>query len=325
MTASGVYYIWGEEEYLVEEEISRIVQQMADSAGDAPERVTVDADELDAAGLARALEFSPLFALNRVVIIRRPGWLEKSNRKSKKADDICRVLSDSLEQGEGQVIIITALENNASNPVVKFLTKKAHVIHCPHPDNKQLSQWISDEFKRRRRKVNPAALTLLSRSGLDMFFLQNLIEKLCLTADHDITEKDVQQQITVKQDINVFKLIDTLMSRDLSGAMRAYEQLLVQGEHPIYLLYMIGRQFFLLAQVKCHREQGLMLKQIADIMGQKEFTVRKMMDKCDKFTHGELKEVFALLLETDISFKTSSKNPDIIMELLLTGICFTKK
>lgn len=325
MTTSGVYYIWGEEEYLIEEKIRQIVEQMHDSTGAPPERITVDADELDAAGLARALEFSPLFALNRVVIIRRPGWLDKSNRKTKKADDISRVLTDSLEQGEGQIIIITARENNAGNPVTKLLTKKANVIHCPHPDSKQLSRWISDEFKRRHRKINSPALGLLSRSGLDMFYLQNLIEKLCLLSDRDITEKEVQQQFTAKQDINVFKLIDTLMSRDLSGAMKAYEQLLVQGEHPVYLLYMIGRQFFLLAQVKCHREQGMLLKQIADTMGQKEFTVRKMMDKCNKFSHEELQEVFALLLDTDISFKTSSKNPDIVMGLLLSGICSGKK
>jgi DNA polymerase III delta subunit len=69
----------------------------------------------------------------------------------------------------------------------------------------------------------------------------------------------------------------------------------------------------------------MLLKQIADTMGQKEFAIRKMMDKCNKFSHEELQKVFALLLETDISFKTSSKNPDIVMELLLSGICSGKK
>lgn len=325
MVATGAYYIWGEEEYLVEKEIMQIIQQMYDASGGEPERVSVDADELDAAGLARALEFSPLFALNRVVIIRRPGWLDKSNRKTKKIDDICRVLSDSFEQGEGQTIIITAIEHNAANPAVKLLDKKAQVIHCQHPDSKQLSRWISDEFKRRHRKASPSALALLSKSGLDMFYLQNLIEKLCLLTDHDVTEKEVQEQFILKQDINVFKLIDTLMNRDLSGTMRAYTQLLVQGEHPGLLFYMIVRQFSLLAQVKCHREKGLMANQIADITGQKEFSVRKMMDKSNKFTHEEFKEVFALLLEADISFKTSGKNPDIVMELLITGICSDKK
>jgi DNA polymerase-3 subunit delta len=324
MAESTVYYIWGEEEYLIEAEISRIVQELANSTGEPPERLSIDADELDGAGLARTLEFSPLFSMNRVVIIRRPNWLDKSNRKSKKTDDICRVLKDYL-YSEGQAIIITCLENNTANPIVKLLTQKANVIHCQKPDSKRLASWIKDEFKRCHRKVSPPAVALLARSGFDMFYLQHLIEKLCLLTDNEITEKEVQQQLTVKQEINVFKLIDTVMNRDLNGAMQAYEQLLVQGEHPIYLLYMIGRQFFLLAQVKCYREQGLQLKQIADTMGQKEFTVRKMMDKCNRFTHEELKEVFALLLDADISFKTSGKNPDIVMELLLAGICSHKK
>jgi DNA polymerase-3 subunit delta len=320
--ADNVYYIWGEEEYLIDEEIRSIIQQF--NNGEA-ERVPVDADELDAAGLARALEYSPLFALNRVVIIKRPGFLEKSNRKTKKNDEIRQVLADALSQGEGQIIIITALEHNASNPVVKWLEKTAKVINCQHPEQKQLAKWVSDQFEQRRRKINPAALALLTKSGLDMYYLQNLIDKLCLLSDHDITEKEVQEQFSVKQDINVFKLIDTLMNRDIKAAMRAYNQLLVQGEHQIYLLYMVVRQFALLAQVKCYTEKGFTAGQIASRTAQKDFTVRRMMDKCSKFTHEEMQRLFTLLMEADINFKTTGKKPDTVMELLLTEICLNKK
>lgn len=322
MAASGVYYIWGEEEYLVEQEVGKIIGQLQQTSGEELERVVVDADELDAMGLARALEFSPLFALNRVVIIRRPAWLGKSNRKNKKIDEVCQVLSDSWSQGEGQTIIITAAERNATNPVVKLLEREARVIHCQTLDSKQLSRWISDEFARRQRRVTQPAIALLVKSGLDMYYLQNLIEKLGLiVSDRDITEKDVQEQFTLRQDINVFKLIDSLMSRDLVGAMNAYRQLLVQGEHQVFMLYMIIRQFSIMAQVKCHKDNGLTTKQTAAITSQKEFVVRKMWGKCSQFTQEEIKDMFALFLEADISFKTTGKSPGIVMELLITKIC----
>lgn len=324
MAADKVYYIWGEEEYLVESELKNIVQQISIASGEEPEKVSVDADELDAFALAQVLEFSPLFAADRVVIIRRPGWLGKSYRKAKKIDDICRVLSDAIENNDQQTIIITSIERNASNPVAKLLEKKAKVIHCQRPEGKQLSNWISHEFTRWHHTATPGAVSMLTKSGLDMFYLQSLIEKLCLMTDNEVTDKEVQEQYTLKQDTNVFKLSDALINRDLRGAMKALDQLIVQGEHPVYLLYMLIRQFFLLAQVKYHCQNGLNASQIAGVTGQKEFAVRRMMDKSSRFTDGELRQAFKSLLEADVSFKTSSKNPDIIMELLLTDICVKK-
>lgn len=325
MSANAVYFIWGEEEYLIDEEIGKVIS-MAEQTGAEPEIVYVDADELDAMGLAQTLEFSPLFAMSRVVIIKKPFWLGKAGRKVKKMEEAIQVIKDYLAQDcAGQTLILTALERNASNPLIKLFDKQAQVINCKLAGTKDLADWVKEEFRKRNRKVNNAAINLLVKSGQDMYYLQNLIDKLSLIVDQrTIEEKDIEEQFNSKNAINIFKLTDALLSRNLQASLQAYYQLLTQGESPIFILYMLVRQFSILGRVKGCSEQGMGKKEIERLTGQKEFTIRKMMEKSGNFSREEIKYLFNRFLDTDVSFKTTGKDEKILMERLIIEICSKK-
>ncbi|MEN6460650.1 MAG: DNA polymerase III subunit delta, partial [Syntrophomonas sp.] len=198
-------------------------------------------------------------------------------------------------------------------------------IPCKLPDSKFLTGWITDEFKQCRREINPAAVNLLARSGQNMYYLKNMISKIGLIVNNrTINEADISDQLNTKHEINIFKLTDALLSRNLPFALQAYNQLLAQGEHPILLLNMIVHQFSILGKVKGYLEKGFSKKQIEEYTEQKEFVVRKMMEKSPNFSREELRQLFNRFLETDSGFKTSGKDERILTELLIVDIC-TKK
>lgn len=326
MSISDCYFIWGEEEYLIDQEINRILLEIEQQNGEEPEKISLDADELEAQGLAQTLEFSPLFSTSRVVVIKKPFWLAKSNRKMKKMEEAGQVIKDYLNQtGSGQTLILTFPERNASNSLVKFLDKRAQVINCKTPDSKYLANWITEEFKRCRREVNLAAVSLLAKSGQNMYYLKNTISKISLIVNNRvINETDVSDQLNTKHEINIFKLTDALLNRNLQSSLQAYNQLLTQGEHPILLLNMIARQFTILGKVKGYMEKGFSKKQIEEYTEQKEFVVRKMMEKCPSFSREDLRRLFYRFLETDYGFKTSGRDERILTELLIIDICAKK-
>lgn len=323
MNVSDCYFIWGEEEYLIDREIKQILSQIETETGEEPEKINLDADELGAQELAQTLEFSPMFSTGRVVAIKKPFWLAKSGRKIKKMEEARQVIKDYLNQtNTGQTLILTFPEHNASNPLVKYLDKRARVIPCKIPDPKFLTAWINEEFKQCRREVNLAAVNLLAKSGQNMYYLKNLIAKICLIINNRvINEADISDQLSIKNEINIFKLTDALLNRNLPMALKAYDQLLTQGEPPILLLNMIARQFSLLGKVKGYLEKGYSKKQIEEYTQQKEFVVRKMIEKSSNFTREELRRLFKQFLETDGGFKTSGKDENILMEMLIINIC----
>lgn len=323
MADNNVYYLWGGEVYLIDQKITEIIDEVWQAGGEEPEVVYVDADEISALELGQTLEFSPLFTLARVVIIKRPGWLAKSYRKLRKIDETLQVLQDYLQNdNHGQVLIITSAENNASNPITKLLVKNVQVINVKTLSPKELEAWCKSAIQQQNVRVAPAALNRMVGSGQDMYYLQNLIDKLSLIGSPaGIGAAEMEEQLDSKQEIKVFKLTDALMNRNLKGAMAAFYQLQEQGQHYLLLLHMITRQYLMLSKIKFYKETGCNAAKIAELTGQKDFIIKKMLEQATNFSRLEIRKIFTRLLEIDTSLKSESKDPQILMETLLVELC----
>ncbi len=69
---------------------------------------------------------------------------------------------------------------------------------------------------------------------------------------------------------------------------------------------------------------GYSSSKIAELTSQKDFVVKKVMEKSARFSKAEIRALLASLLATDISFKSEAKDPQILMETLLVEICSPK-
>jgi DNA polymerase-3 subunit delta len=319
---ANAYYLWGEESYLTDRKIKEIIAELVQESGDDPEIVLVDTDTMTALELGQTLDFSPLFALTRVVIIKRPLWLGKSTRKLRKTEESLQVLQDYFGRDNNQqVLILTSIEHNNSNPVARFLDQHTQVINIKTPSLKELEEWCNKEFSVRGIRVAPATLKRIANSGQNMYYLENLIEKLSLMGNQEINLKEVDEQLDSKEEIKLFKLTDALLNRSISASLTAFYQLQEQGEHHLLLLHMISRQFLTLSKIKFYQEMGFSRAKIVELSSQKDFVVKKMMEKSSRFSAQELRIIFRRLLETDRSFKQEGKDPRVLMEALLVELC----
>lgn len=323
MDEPGLYYLWGEEAYRIDEEIENIVQQWQARWGQEPEVVFIDSTELSPQQLMESLEFSPLFALQRIVVIKDPAFLGKTGRQTSRIRGFQEILESYMqEMPEGQILILTSSERNATNPLVKLVEKKGKVIPCPGLGEAELAKWIEHQFARQGRQAERNLVSSLVRSGQDMYYLKNLIDKLCLMVPTGtIPASCLEGQMETREEVKIFGLIDGLTARNPQKAILAYHRLRAQGEDNIPMLAMINRQFQTLALVKYHQEKGLSRGEIVQATGQKDYTVRKMMEVSRNYSWEALEKVFALLLETDAGMKSTGQDADLLMEMLLVGCC----
>lgn len=323
MAGPGIYYLWGEESYRIDEEIENIVQHWQSQWGQEPEVVLVDSAELTPQQLMESLEYSPLFALQRVVVIKRPAFLGKTGRQTSRIRDFQAVLESYIEAApDGQILILTSNEHHGSNPLVKLIEKKGKVVPCPPLGEAELSQWVKQCFTQQNRQAEPKLINRLVSSGQDMYYLKNLIDKLCLMVPTGIIPAScLEGQMETREEVKIFGLIDGLTARNPQKALLAFHRLRAQGEDNIPMLAMISRQFQTLAMVKYHQEKGLNRAEIAKATGQKDYTVRKMMEVTRNYSWEALEKIFALMLETDVGMKSTSQEPDLLMEMLLVSCC----
>lgn len=317
----NIVYIWGKEAYLVDEEIKKLISSAGSS--DEVEVEYLNVENLNGQELLQRLEFSPLFALQRVVVIKNPYWFDKVRRK-----EVLVEIVKALEEYAGnipkeQILIITSLENNASHPVANWLNKNARVIKCENPGKMYLIKWITDEFARRGQKVSEAAASLLAQSGQDMYYMLNLIEKIALFKGKNqvVTVEDLEEELESKEEIKVFKFTDAVLKKDKKEAFSAYYRLRQQGLSPIFILYMTIKQFVSLAKVKFYVEKGLSRREIEEKTGFKDFVITRMIGCSRNYTAEEIETVFNRFLEADLALKSSeSASEDVIMEILISEI-----
>lgn len=327
MNTNNVFLIWGQEQFLIDLEISKIISFFKTEAGEEIEIIRLDADELSPQELLANLEFSPLFAIRRILILKKPHWVEKSGRNTSKTEVYLQIIKDYLDMdNSGQVVIITAGELDASSKVVKLLKQYAQIVNVKTWDSEKIGKWIKEEFAARGRKINPEAANLLTGSGQDMYYILNLIDKVCLmNPENDIDRNIIENELESKEDIKIFKLTDALLNKNAPAALQAFYQLRLQGEHPVFCLYMITRQFLAMGKVKSLLESGKTRVQIEKVTGLRDFVVRRMAGYANSFSWSELKRLFEILLDVDIRLKSTGQDENIIMEALILEICRTKK
>ncbi|NLF44530.1 MAG: DNA polymerase III subunit delta [Syntrophomonadaceae bacterium] len=320
---NNLFLVWGQEPYLIEEHIRNLTEQINLEQGGEVETIALDADEISPMQLAEILEFSPLFSLARIIVIKRPFWLTKSKRKNSRIEETARVWANYLQRPpDQQFIIFTAEEYAPTNVVIKTLGKALQVVEGKSLGTAQLKKWLGDQFAAHGTKVDENVLSLLSSTGQDMYYLKNLIEKVCLIANgRKIVREDFDEDLIRIENTTVFKITDELFKRNARNAISNLQKYIEQDQPIPMALFMIVRQFINLGKVKYYREKGYTSKEIAEITKLREFQIRNMENNLNNFTDKELKEIFTACLQADIDIKSTGKDNLLVIETLLYEIC----
>jgi DNA polymerase III, delta subunit len=319
----ALYYIWGSDAFLIDEEIRSLIGQIRVESGEEPEILSLEADYLTPLQLLEALDYAPLFSVKRVLIIKRPVWLGKSRKKRSKTEEYLRALEAYLERpSRDQLVIISGEENPTSLGLEKKLGTGLKTLQIKQLEAADLAKWVQRQFEQRGRDIKPELARIVANSGQDMYYLLNFIEKLCLMAPGEpVQMKELEAELDSGEEIRVFKLSDALLRRDVRAAMNAFRQLLEQGESEILFLYIIVRQFIQMAKVKHYAGEGRDHKDIEALTGLKSWAVKTKKEQAHRFSWDEIAELFKAFLDADTRMKSTSQEDRMIMETLIVKIC----
>ena len=116
---------------------------------------------------------------------------------------------------------------------------------------------------------------------------------------------------------NIFELIDNVIHRRSSEALRIFYDLLKNNEEPIKILSLLVNQFRLILQVKELSGTGYGQQQIANTVKVHPFRVKLALQQAKLFTSDELANILLELAEADYQMKTGKKDKQLVLELFL--------
>jgi DNA polymerase-3 subunit delta len=206
---------------------------------------------------------------------------------------------------------------------------------------------------RGKRLSSGAWAALGQKTGFSLRESLGAIEKLItFSAEKAVIEAaDVEAVIGRTKEDTVFDLTGALTGRNLTAALRAFRDLLAQGDPPPKIIAkvmgMITREIRFLLHAKLLIASGRLkgfsanmdygrfqksvypsLKQGAgegeeqvDLVSQHPFVVYQFLKNAGRFTRSELAGYLEMLVRIDLALKSTGQEPRLLLERFLLAVC----
>lgn len=311
-----LYYIYGDEPYLVERGVKRLLARAVSPDFREFNMTVYYGGEAKGEEIAEAAQTLPMFADRRVVLVRKSGAL------SAAALDC---LSGYIQNPSPSTCLI--FQGEKIDQRKKFfldLKKNGRLVEYKRLYENQLAPFIRDEAASQGKRVETAAVEMLA------YFVGNNLQELAAQMEKVATYVGERETIRV-DDIraiasdtkvdSVFELANAIGEKNLGRSLRSLQTILRDGEAPLMILAMLTRHFRQLWRVKELLLRKVAPQEISKAAGIHPYFVRGVIEQSGGYSLPDFRSVFESLYGADLALKTGGGKPTDLLERLVMEIC----
>ncbi len=331
-----VYFFCGEEPFYID----MLCQAIEKSVLDETERefnqfVFYGRDSNLATILDAAIRF-PMMANYQVIIVKEAqdlkDLLPRGGEKSKSDKE--PLLLSYLNSPQKTTVLVfcykyktldmrTSLAKKLSKSAVFFESKKLY-------DNK-IPAWIETYLKDKGLIIGHKALALLTEYlGNDLSKISNELNKLMINISppQEITVNDIEQNIGISKDYNVFELHSALGSRDAAKAMRIIDYFASNTKDNPFVVSMGALYSWFSKLLIYHTLKDKTQNNVVAALGVSPFFVKDYIGAAKMYPMPTIQKAIHILKEYDLKSKglgnTSMDESDLYKELILKLVYLDK-
>jgi DNA polymerase-3 subunit delta len=322
-TIRKLYLLYGSERYLIRQYKELLLSRVT-NPGDTMNFASYQGASADIRTILSDLSTMPFLAEHRVVLVEDSGFFTKS------VDE----LTDSLpDLPDTAILIFVEPDVEKSTGLTKAVDKRGRLFKLfdqaegafcfDVPDEATLRSWITGRLAETGKKVEAKVPErLLSAVGQDMSTLDSELEKLIsYTLEKDaIRVADVEAiSVTIAED-KVFDMVDAISAKNKEKTLLLCNDLLELREPVMKILYLISRQYQILAQVAQMQTDGTPRENMAKIAGFLPFLVKKYQSLAASYTKAQLLSACDACLAADQAIKTGLLSDRNALERLILDL-----
>jgi DNA polymerase-3 subunit delta len=319
-----LYFYYGENIYKLEEKLALFRSRYFEKfpSGINFWRLYMD-DMADA--LQGVLETHSMFEEKKLLFIERLFSLSKSEQErwgeilrlhAEKSDQVVVVVIERLSLAELQ---------KKGKDLSSMLRAHAKCEEFAEPTGPSLRQWVRAYLISRNGSIEPEALEgLIVRAGKSSLALSAELEKLLLFAEgRSIRKDDVILLTHADVEVNVFRTVDALASRNVSRALEELKEHWRAASDPFGILGMFVFEFRVLLLLKDAERTNGAGAHIAKRFGIHPFVLQKNLRFVKNFSREELLGIYKRLARVDRDVKSGRKEPEEALEEFVLSFATT--
>jgi DNA polymerase III subunit delta len=281
--------------------------------GDDEERKARSVDKLrkgrpvDAYNAAETGPEAVISACNSYSLFGEGAFVLLRNLDAWNAAQKARIV-DYLKDPAPEAELVMLGEKLGAREKLLTVVKEAGEVHdLKQPTGKALARWAVGYAEKQGLDLpEDVAEEIVARCSNDKARVSREIEKLALYAEETATMEDVEALCPPDLQSNIFRFVDALGAGDQGQALELLEALVGTGEPPLRIVYMIRRQFRLLARARVLFADGASRSEAASALKVPPFVARKLEDQGRSLDEDDLEHALALTLELESGLKGGS-------------------
>jgi DNA polymerase-3 subunit delta len=308
-----VYFIYGDEYYLVDSLIDQICAKFLGKAEKEMNyylRYVPDNTLDDVLALTAG---SGLFSDKKLIVLkdfqnlRNPNLQNLQKYLKNPAPDIC--------------LIIVARVDSVNQAKYKSLQEYTRFVNVLPLREAELEKFIKEEFAKYQKKISLEAVrTLMYLVGEKIHDLQTEIAQVAnyYRDKTDIEASDIEKIVGIYVNQNVFELTRTIAQKNLEKSLFTLHNLLEKGENPGSILFFLLRHIMMLWKIRGFRQSGISSdKKIQEGLKLYSRQYNEYAKELQKWKMEQLTAAINLINESDQLLKSSQMPPGIILDALI--------
>lgn len=317
-----VYFLAGEEAFLLEDNLKRIEKVVP---SDDLNRDILQATETTGDDIANAVETLPFLTDKRLVVLKQANKLKNDDFKK-----ITRLIENPVDTTCFIILFPEKTKNSTSKRKdLISLCEKADgcvCVDCKKMYEKDVRTFIQEEFAVRGKKVSYDVIgQIINDTGLDLQNVASEIEKICLYLGQDKNEVTTDDFVKISgftKEINIFMLTNAIEEKNLQYSLFIIEKMMQAGEKAITLLSAVSSAVRKMLTAKSLMEEKDYSSQDAlNYIRVYSFFQDKYYNNLRKYGLTHLKRCMNEILKTDIALKTGKSDEKSAIENLVLFVC----
>ncbi|MCZ2460556.1 MAG: DNA polymerase III subunit delta [Chitinophagales bacterium] len=286
-----VYWLEGEEEYYIDKVVNYAEHHILNESESGFNLTVFYGKDSNWPDVINACRRYPMFSEKQVVLLKEAQQMKDIDK-----------LEPYIENPLSSTIFVVSYKNKKVDGRTRFakvIKEKGELLSTKKMYENKLPEWTRELIESKGLTISPKALMLLvDHIGNDLSRIDNEIEKIRINlgAKKNITESEIEDNIGVSKDFNVFELQAAIANKDLAKAIRIVQYF--EGNPkagPIQLilpsLYSFFSKLYMIYGLKTRDE-----KTIAATLGMSStYFVKDYIKALNLFTYPQIETILLLL------------------------------
>lgn len=314
-----VYFFSGDEDFLKEEAIRQLIAATIEPGTEDFCLDILNGDNTDASTVLTLAATIPMMAESRVVVVKNFQRLPQKDRET---------IADYADHpAPSTCLVLVTAKADLKTKIYSRLSKAAtSVVFYPlYPE--RIPAWLQQRVRPfKKRLSNEAGHQLQSIVGTDLGALASELEKLVVFVGNrqTIEAADVEATMGPSRAGTVFDLAQAIGEKDLTLAHKSYMRAMDAGEAPYALVAILVRHLTILWKIRLMKRERQSDEEIKKLLklgwGFNRFFAQYAA-QAGLLTGRDLHIGFEALYQADVSLKTSTLSPHLVMQKLLYELC----